>query len=294
MPKPGPFAAALFTFTGIALDAGPAEATLLIAQICLAEGWCDDLATAQEKAEQWAEGYLVYLRRELDAAAQQSRPIRFAINSSSEYLIQGACFIEPNDPPDIQAAKRNRLYYLHHLEWLRGLSPEAFECVCRGVITMMGAIDARMTPRSGDQGIDFYGKLQLRDRLGGSYVLGGVDQKLSVWLIGQAKHYASIRVATPDLRELVGSVELARTRSFAGSGMGLEELQILACDPVFYLFFTTGEISRDGWDLIYKTGMIGLNGEMIAAFLADNSIGLSGGDFSVEALNTWAGQFDRR
>lgn len=266
----------------------------MITRICLAEHWFDDLATTQEKAELWAESYLVYLRRELDAAAQQSRPVRFALNSSSEYLIQGACFIEPNDPPDIQAAKRNRLYYLHHLEWLRGVSPEVFECVCRGVITMIGATDAHLTPRSGDQGIDFYGKLQLRGRLGGVYALGGVDQRLSVWLIGQAKHYASIRVATPDLRELVGSVELARTRSFAGSGMGLEELQILACDPVFYLFFTTGEISRDGWDLIDKTGMIGLNGEMIAAFLADNGVGLNEGDFSEESLNTWAGEFDRK
>jgi hypothetical protein len=156
MPKPGPAAAAILTSTNIALDAGPVEATLLITRICLAEGWYDDLATAQEKAELWAEGYLEYLRRELNAATQWSRPVRFAINSSSEYLVQGACFVEPNDPQDIQAAKRNRLYYLHHLEWLRGLSPEAFECVCRGVITMIGVTDARLTPRSGDQGIDFY------------------------------------------------------------------------------------------------------------------------------------------
>ena len=119
------------------------------------------------------------------------------------------------------------------------------------------------------------------------YSLGGPDRRMSVWLVGQAKRYKAVQVATPDLRELIGSVQLARTRTFVGGGTSLEELRLLPCDPIFYLFFTTGSISADGWQLLEKSGMIGLDGEMVAAFLADNGVGEEAGKFSESTLNAW-------
>jgi len=205
-------------------------------------------------------------------------------------MVQGVCFIEPGDDVEIIAAKKSRLHYLNHLEWLRGLDPTTFEHACRGILRLMGVRDAHVTPQSGDQGIDFFGKLSLEGRLERVYALGSFDRHLGVWLVGQAKRYKSVQVATPDLRELVGSIELARTGTYAGSGKGLEDLRILPCDPVFYLFFTTGSISRDGWELLRRSGMVGLDGEMVAAYLADNNVGVVDGNASEPAFNTWIAQ----
>lgn len=149
----------------------------------------------------------------------------------------------------------------------------------------MGA-ETHLSPRSGDQGIDFYGRLNFEGRLKQIYMLPSIDRRLRVWLIGQAKHYKSAKVSTPDVRELVGSIELARSRIHAGS-RGLTGLEIAPCDPIFYLFFTTGEISRDGWQLLERSGAIGLDGRMVASFLADSGMGLVDGEFDSISLNSW-------
>src|SRR5208282_2303061 len=130
MPTPGPASAARYTFANLALDAVPQSAVTLITEICIAESWFADAATARERAEQWEGAYLTLLRRELDGAARLNRPTRFTLNSSSEYMVQGACFIEPTDPPEIKEAKQKRLHYLSHLSWLRDLDPTGFEYVC--------------------------------------------------------------------------------------------------------------------------------------------------------------------
>jgi hypothetical protein len=58
-------------------------------------------------------------------------------------------------------------------------------------------------------------------------------------------------------------------------------------DPVFYLFFTTGAISRDGWKIIKEGGLVGLEGSAIAALLADHSIGVSDGKFDLTEAQAW-------
>lgn len=110
---------------------------------------------------------------------------------------------------------------------------------------------------------------------------------LDVWMVGQAKHYQKTQVSTPDLRELVGSVQLARAKAFADGGAALQGLDLKVCDPVFYLFFTTGTISRDGYKLLDASGMISMNGAQIAAFLADNDIGVVQGVFDTAAAVVW-------
>jgi restriction endonuclease Mrr len=287
VPGPGASSAARHTSENLPLDAAPQQAVVVITNICLSEGWFADASIARERAEQWESAYLTILRRDLSSANLVSRPTRFVFNSSSSDMIQGACFIEPIDTPDIVAAKQSRLNYLVHLDLLRDLDPTDFEFACRGILRLMGANDARVTRQSGDQGIDFFGQLNLQGRLGRVYALGSVDRHLSIWLVGQAKRYKSVQVATPDLRELVGSVQLARTSTYAGTGSGLEDLKIRPCDPVFYLFFTTGSISRDGWELLGKTGVIALDGEMVAAFLADNDVATVNGKISDTEFSLW-------
>jgi hypothetical protein len=290
MPSTGPATAATWVIANFNLSHRPIAAKLFLADLCVNEGWASTRSEADELAERWAVKFLSRLRFELNELNRRGRPSRFSFNSSSEYLLQGACFPEPNDSYELREAKARRLHYSQHLSWLRALTPSQFEAVCRGVIAEMGAVHPRVTQRSGDQGIDFFGRLELRGRTQRVYSLPGVDQNLSVWLVGQAKHYVATQVATPDIRELVGSVELAKTRTFVGQVDSLDDLVIAACDPVFYLFFTTGTISRDGWALLERSGVIGMDGEMVAAFLADSSVGFPAGVFSEDHMDAWLTQ----
>ncbi|SMX81870.1 hypothetical protein BSP239C_01428 [Brevibacterium sp. 239c] len=112
-------------------------------------------------------------------------------------------------------------------------------------------------------------------------------------MVGQAKHYQKTKVSTPDLRELVGSVQLARAKAFADDGRALQGLDLRACDPVFYLFFTTGTITLDGYKLLKASGVVSMDGAQLAAFLADNDIGITDGDFDESAAKSWINIHDQ-
>jgi hypothetical protein len=169
---------------------------------------------------------------------------------------------------------------------LTGLGHEEFEWVCRGMLSAMGVEDSVVSRRSADEGIDFYGRLPLRAELRRAVELPSVYSQLTVWMVGQAKHFKKGQGATPDIRALVGSARLAEARAFPKSS-ALPGLEIRACEPVFYLFFTTGKISRDGWQLIRTSGVVGMDGEMVANFLADHGIGWDVGGFNIDKLSAW-------
>ena len=59
------------------------------------------------------------------------------------------------------------------------------------------------------------------------------------------------------------------------------------CDPVFFLFFTTGLISAPSWRLAVKSGIVALDGEMVASFLADHDVGVDGGEFQQARFEDW-------
>lgn len=110
---------------------------------------------------------------------------------------------------------------------------------------------------------------------------------MDVWLVGQAKHYKATQSGTPELRELVGAIELGRAKVFGSTTSPLDGMDIRVADPVFALFITTGSISSNGWHLLKRSGVIGLDGEMVAAFLADRGVGMDGNKFANVKFMEW-------
>jgi hypothetical protein len=143
------------------------------------------------------------------------------------------------------------------------------------------------TPSQGDDGIDFFGRLHLESPLFDDFPLPGLGRQLKIWIVGQAKHYTAINVSTPDIRELVGSVELARGKSFVNLPVAYRSLEIKACDPVFYLFLTSGSMSADVWHLLAKSGVVGMDGRMIATFLAERHVGVVENAFDRPTFDAW-------
>jgi hypothetical protein len=59
-------------------------------------------------------------------------------------------------------------------------------------------------------------------------------------MVGQAKHYQAMQSGTPDIRAVVGSIDLARGKAFGSASDKYPDLYIRVYDPVFYLFFRPG------------------------------------------------------
>ena len=288
--KPGPRKAAGCLHKVVDIKSRPRPISDLLQELIQREQWAQSLPEAQEMAEKWEVSVLSIIQVTLSTPDKFARPHLYVLNSSSKYLVQGAGYIEGNEDERTMAHKLRRQNI--YLVWneMKGLSYSDFEIFSEKVIREIGAQHTKTTSYSSDEGIDFFGKLKLREYLFTEDLSPTIQHQLEVWLIGQAKHYKAIKVSTPDIRELVGSVELARGRAFSVLGVGkYSELTIRVCDPIFILFFTTGDISSDGWNLLENSGVIGMDGLMLAAFLCDRQIGLVGNLFVKSKFNAWLG-----
>jgi hypothetical protein len=286
--RPGPSSAKTILVGTIPIDAEPKPAVDWLAEISIAQGWHSTNNEALEAAERWEDRFLDLLRDELSDFNRLGRFAPFDFNSSSDYLIQGCAFVEPRDSDEAQEAKRRRSQYHQYTAALKCLSAREFESLCAGLLQAIGVEDPQITPYSADEGIDFYGRLKLERFVFSDSMYPGIQQQLSIWMIGQAKHYDAAKVSTFEIRERVGTVQLAKSRAFGSSAEKYSDLRLRECDPVFYLFFTTGRITLNSWELIARCGVAAMDGNMIAAFLADRAIGTDDESrFQEEAFKNW-------
>lgn len=245
-----------------------------------------------EWAASSAEQIATLLRAHHTECITSGQPCRFSftVEGSFEY-IHGAYWVQPTDSAELAGFKTARAKLPKYRAYLEQVNDRLFEAICVGILDILGCTDPVITRKSGDQGIDFFGQLRLQGRLGITFALPGPDRRFNAWLVGQAKRYRG-SASTPDLRELVGSVDLARAKAFADDGRALQRLSIRLCDPVFYLFLTTGRLTTASLKLVEAAGMIALDGDSIAALLTDAGIGVDGAVGVVpELIDSWAGSF---
>lgn len=289
--KPGPTLVVKELFARIEVDAEPKPIVEIVTALCLKLGWHTSAAEAREAAERWESGVQNLLQRELSELGRVGRFAPLAFNSSSSLHVQGSAFIEPKDGDEIKAAKNKRAEFSSYSAALKELTSRQFEALCTGILDIFGVDKPVLTPASADEGIDFYGRLRLEKHIFAGMPLPGVQKQLGIWLIGQAKHYRDGSVSTPELRDLVGAVHLAKAQAYGSGDEKYGDLNIRACDPVFFLFFTTGRMTTNSWTLLDRSGVIGMDGEMVAAFLADHGIGLLDGKFDKEKFKIWLSPF---
>jgi len=285
--KPGPNLIVKELFARIDVSAAPEPIVEIITKLSLSLGWHSGPTEAREAAEKWQSGVETLLRHEISELTRTGRFAPLAFNSSSPAHVQGSAFIEPKDPPDLKAAKTNRAAFKSYSTALKELTPRQFEALCAGILSILGVDEPVLTPSSADEGLDFYGRLHLEKHIFRDLQFRGVERQLGIWLVGQAKHYVKGDVSTPELRELVGAVQLAKGHAFGSGREKYQDLNIRVCDPVYYLFFTTGRLTTNSWTLLDRSGVIGMDGEMVAIFLADHGVGLVEGCFNDQAFKEW-------
>lgn len=285
--KPGPRLAAKRAIGYIAIDEPPISALQLLGRIIEGEAWATHRDEVQEMSSLWETRFLRALQASRLELLELGRQCRFDFNSSSDYLIQGSAFVEPKDNEDLAKSKRGRARFDQYRSAIDSLSPKDFEALCKGILVALGGIEIRVTPYQADDGIDFYCKIKLESALFPNHPIPNVGRQLMIWVVGQAKHYQLSNVRTPDIRELVGSVELAKGKAFVNLRQEFRNMEIRTCDPVYFLFITSGFMSGDVWQLLQKSGVIGMDGEMVASFLAERGIGVDSDAFCQDEFSSW-------
>jgi hypothetical protein len=285
--KPGPAWAAAIIAESIPLSHSPVEVSDLLTTVIVSQGWAVSSDEGREIAERWQETTLKRLRDDFNSLAALGRPTRYCFNSSSEYYLQGVCFEEPADIEEVRKSKQRRHQSEKYEDALRLITPRQLEVLCGRLMGLFGVDKPVVTRAAADEGIDFYGHLKLESLLYPGDLLPTIQKQLTVWLVGQAKHYQRVQSGTEELRSLAGSVVLGRQGAFGSRESPLSGLEIRPFDPVFAMFVTTGTMSANAWRLLSRSGVIGVDGSMLAAFLADRAVGHVNGALDIETFKRW-------
>lgn len=204
--------------------------------------------------------------------------------------VGGAGKLHPDDDHKIQLAKRGRRQSAAILNEIRALSPDDFELFGAALVKSLGASISAKTRQTGDQGIDFFGIARLGDLLDHPKKIFRLAHDMQIDFIGQAKHYPTRTIQSSTVRELVGSLELARSRHFSSEKFRLiEDMSLRSFSPVFAILITTGQVSSGARNVADKSGIIIRSGEQIAAYLADLGVGIDigSGAFSPDRFSEW-------
>lgn len=137
------------------------------------------------------------------------------------------------------------------------LSPSEFESLSAYVLKLAGCTAFWKTPESHDQGLDAFGYFQFFERNSGDW-FAGVPR---LTLLAQAKHFSDSKVGSKDIREFIGSFDLALHKIYSTVDEKYTDLDILPFAPVGLLFITTEEIPLTVKRLGIRSGVIVLTSD---------------------------------
>jgi Restriction endonuclease len=231
---------------------------------------------ATERAEQVTPAVARVIAHRATNSEQAGTLATLVLLGTTSDLVAGWCHVLPLDAIAVAAAKEQRRHVGALLEAMRSLNFDEFEKLGACVLAEVGATFCRITPHRGDQGIDFYGNLtlgQLQD-IPPPFIRLAHDVVLS--FAGQAKHYPNGALGPDIVRELIGAISLARTKTFSKSGLDIfSGLDLKPFSPLVTFVFTTGRITNGALHLAESAGIIARSGEQLAVFLADKGVGIT-------------------
>lgn len=214
------------------------------------------------------------------------------IVGSTDEIVCGTCHILALDDEPTARAKNNRALTVDINNHLKQLNFSEFEKFGKQILFELGAGTAQVTSHSNDQGIDFFGKFNFGEFHGLPKPFYKLAHDVNLLFTGQAKHYPNSSLGPNIVRELIGAVSLARTKTHSKDGVDIfKDLDMRPFSPVVALLFTTGNLSSGARHLAAAAGMIAKDGQQLATFLADQGVGvLQDGNqvrFDEQAFGDW-------
>lgn len=205
--------------------------------------------------------------------------------------VAGSCHILASDSPEIVQAKTHRLNTNPLLARIKALTFQEFEVFGSKLLRELGAKKAHVTPQSNDQGIDFYGIVSFGELNGSPSSFFKLFHEVEIRFVGQAKHYPNRSIGTATVRELVGSVDLARFKTYSIDTDPFENINLKPFSPLVTLLITSGTFTSGAIDLASRAGILAKDGEQLATFLADKGVGMiatpTGSSFDLATFDSW-------
>ncbi|MEY3787693.1 hypothetical protein BCS42_01130 [Crenothrix sp. D3] len=134
-------------------------------------------------------------------------------------------------------------------KFIKNIDDVRFESLCAYYVSLLGCSDFRVTRRSSDQGLDFYGTLPFNKYS----FFGPVSEKS--FLIGQAKLYTS-KVGTSEIREFVGSIELLRRRIYSSETYAYQfATELKHYTLINPIFISSSSFTKDAVTICQKVGI---------------------------------------
>lgn len=133
---------------------------------------------------------------------------------------------------------------------LNNISDTEFEQLSAVILKSMGCYDVWVTPASHDQGLDAFGYSRELEKYLPS------NSKCIVVMLAQAKHYNKTKVGTRDIREFIGSVDLAIHEIFSSVDNKYDDLVIKPFGPTVLVFLTSQEVPQTVKRLATKAGLV--------------------------------------
>jgi hypothetical protein len=218
-------------------------------------------------------------------------PILVLLGSTADF-IAGCCYVLPLDTVVVAAAKQHRLQVGSLHDAMRALTFGEFEKFGARVLAEIGATFYHITPHSGDEGIDFYGHLNLGQYQAMPAPFAKLAHDVVLLFAGQAKHYPIQQLGPDVVRELIGAISLARTKTFSRESVDIfRGFELKPFSALIILLFTTGGITSGAVRLAESAGIIARTGEQLAVFLADKGVGMvwtaTGAAFDQSEFTKW-------
>lgn len=217
---------------------------------------------------------------------------RIILVGATSDVIAGGCRVFQEDAEPIANIKRNRQHSSLLLDEIRSLTFQEFEQFGRKILLELGATFAEVTPSSGDEGLDFFGELNIGQLHGHPPPFLKLARDVRLGFVGQAKHYPTRTIGPDVVREVAGAVALAKAGAFSKEKVDLfDRIEVKSHSPIQTLLLTTGKISSGAARLAEAAGIIARSGEQLAVFLAEKGVGMRDNDagrvFDPAAFREW-------
>jgi hypothetical protein len=250
------------------------------------------LALAAENVDLLRNKVVAEIVRRRDERSSAGEIAVIHVRGIQNEIVFGSSYVFGDDNEQIQRAKLNRVFADEIHTYVRALTFSEFERFGRSVLRELGCTTAKVTPHAGDQGIDFYGDINIGSITGADRAILKLMHETRIILVGQAKHYPNVAIGPATVRELVGALSLSRTSTYSREDIDLlEHVQLRPFSPVLALLFSTGNFTKGARHLATRAGLIALSGWQLAVFLADKGVGLVTQDgnikFDVPTFNAW-------
>jgi hypothetical protein len=239
--------------------------------------------------------------RHLEKYAPQEMP--FLLKNGGKQLV-GKSRSGEHDSLEMIAARRAYAISGNLLDALLQVTSTDFEVICAASLLLAGAYEMRALCTGDEGGIDFYGRLEIRQnspRLTPDIAHTNILPK-KLLVLGQAKRYSrDARIGRPDIQQFKGQLGDCAMK-YEGSTRPpthrVPDGYYLRNEPFLGVFATTASFADTAHESTEASGIVLIDGVRLAQFLGFHQVGAaideSGPRFDPAVFAAWLEEQRRR